>query len=174
MALIGVDGRVAAWEAEPVELLVLPGGGAEQRPDDWWRALVAATRRLLARHDGPAAEVAAVCCSTQGEGTVPVDETGAPLMDCILWMDMRGAPHLRRQFGGLADHAGHQPAAHPALDPLTGGMPSPTGKDPAAHMLLVRDELPGGLRAHVQVPQRARLPEPAAHAAASWRPTTRS
>jgi xylulokinase len=44
VALISVDGRVAAWEAEPVELLVLPGGGAEQRPDDWWRALVAATR----------------------------------------------------------------------------------------------------------------------------------
>ncbi|MEI6727419.1 MAG: FGGY family carbohydrate kinase, partial [Actinomycetes bacterium] len=142
VALIGVDGRVAAWEAEPVELRVLPGGGAEQTPDDWWRALVAATRRLLARHDGPAAEVAAVCCSTQGEGTVPVDEHGAALMDCILWMDMRGAPHLRRQFGGLANMQGMSLARVRRWIRLTGGIPSPTGKDPAAHMLLVRDAFP--------------------------------
>ena len=142
VALIGVDGRVAAWEAEPVELRVLPGGGAEQAPDDWWRALVAATRRLLARHDGPAAEVAAVCCSTHGEGTVPVDEHGAPLMDCILWMDMRGAPHLRRQFGGLANMQGMSLARVRRWIRLTGGIPSPTGKDPAAHMHLVREAFP--------------------------------
>ena len=142
VALIGIDGRVVAWEFEPVELLVLPGGGAEQRPDDWWRAVVAATRRLLARHEGPAAEVAAVCCSTQSEGTVPVDETGAPLTNCILWMDMRGAPHLRRQFGGPLSMRGISLPRIRRWVKLTGGMPSPTGKDPAAHMLFVRDELP--------------------------------
>ena len=142
VALISVDGRVAAWEAEPVELLVLPGGGAEQRPDDWWRALVAATRRLLARHPGPASDIAAVCFSTQGEGTVPVDRDGNALMNCILWMDMRGAPNLRRQFGGLANLQGMSLARLRRWVRLTGGMPSPTGKDPAAHMLFVRDEHP--------------------------------
>jgi xylulokinase len=142
VALIGLDGRVAAWEFEPVELLVLPDGGAEQRPDDWWRAVVTATRRLLARHEGPAADVAAVCCSTQGEGTVPVEETGAPLMNCILWMDMRGAPNLRRQFGGFPSMQGISLLKVRRWVKLTGGMPSPTGKDPAAHMLYIRDELP--------------------------------
>jgi len=142
VALSSIDGRVAAWEFEPVELIVLPGGGAEQRPDDWWRAVVAATRRLLARHDGPAADVAAVCCSTQGEGTVPVDERGAPLSNCILWMDMRGAPNLRRQFGGFPAMQGVGLLKVRRWIKLTGGMPSPTGKDPAAHMLYVRDEMP--------------------------------
>ena len=142
VALVGIDGRVAAWEFEPLELIVLPGGGAEQRPDDWWRATVAATRRLLARHDGPAAEVAAVCCSTQGEGTVPVDQTGAPLSNCILWMDMRGAPHLRRQFGGFPAMQGVSLLKVKRWVKLTGGMPSTTGKDPAGHMLFVRDEMP--------------------------------
>ena len=142
VALVGIDGRVVGWEFEPVELIVLPGGGAEQRPDDWWRAVVAATRRLLARHAGPAADVAAVCCCTQGEGTVPVDEDGAPLTNCILWMDMRGAPHLRRQFGGLPAMQGVSLLKVRRWVKLTGGMPSPTGKDPAAHMLYIRDELP--------------------------------
>ena len=94
------------------------------------------------RHDGPAAEVAAVCCSTQSEGTVPVDEAGAPLTNCILWMDMRGAPHLRRQFGGPLSMQGISLPRIRRWVKLTGGMPSPTGKDPAAHMLYVRDELP--------------------------------
>ena len=142
VALIGMDGRVAAWEFEPVELIVLPGGGAEQRPERWWRAVVAATRRLLTRHDGPAAEVIAVCCSTQSEGTVPVDEHGAPLTNCILWMDMRGAPHLRRQFGGPVSMQGMSLPRIRRWVKLTGGMPSPTGKDPAAHMLYIRDERP--------------------------------
>jgi xylulokinase len=142
VALVGVDGRVDAWEYEPVDVVVLPGGGAEQRPDDWWRALVAATRRLRARHDVTAVEIAAVCCSTQGEGTVPVDRHGEPLTDCILWMDMRGAPHLRRQFGGFPAMQGMSLRKVRRWVKLTGGMPSPTGKDPAAHMLYVRDELP--------------------------------
>jgi len=142
VALIGIDGRVAAWESEPVELIVLPGGGAEQRPDDWWRAVVAATRRLLAHRPGPAADVFAVCCSTQGEGTVPVTRDGNALSNCILWMDMRGAPHLRRQFGGLATMQGMSLQRIRRWIRLTGGMPSPTGKDPAAHMLFVRDESP--------------------------------
>lgn len=30
VALIGFDRRVVVWEAEPVELIVLPGGGVEQ------------------------------------------------------------------------------------------------------------------------------------------------
>jgi xylulokinase len=142
VALVGLDGRVAAWEFEPVELIVLPGGGAEQRPDDWWRAVVVATRRLLAHHGGAAAEVAVVCCSTQTEGTVPVDEAGAPLTDCILWMDMRGAPHLRRQFGGFPAMQGISLLKVRRWVKLTGGMPSPTGKDPAAHMLYIRDAMP--------------------------------
>ncbi len=142
VALIAVDGRVAAWEAEPVPLRVTAGGGAEQDPGDWWRALVGATRRLLAGHHGPSTEVVAVCCSTQGEGTVPVDRQGNALMGCILWMDMRGAPHLRRQFRGLVNMQGMSLPRIRRWVRLTGGMPSPTGKDPAAHMLLVRDAFP--------------------------------
>ncbi len=142
VALIGIDGRVAAWESEALTLRVLPGGGAEQDPEDWWRALVAATRRLLARHAGSRDEIVAVCCSTQGEGTVPVGEDGAPLMPCILWMDMRGAPSLHRRFHGPVNVSGLSALKVRRWIRLTGGMPSPTGKDPASHMLLVRDEFP--------------------------------
>jgi xylulokinase len=142
VALISIDGRVAGWESEPVALHVLPGGGAEQHPDDWWDGLVAAAGRLLRSRPVAALDIAAVCCSTQGEGTVAVDRQGRPLMDCILWMDMRGAEPLRRRFRGAVNYSGFSLVRIRRWIRLTGGMPSPTGKDPAAHMLLVREVFP--------------------------------
>lgn len=142
VALITVSGKVLGWEAEPVQLYVTPDGGAEQSPDEWWGAFLSAAKRLLARELVEVRAIRAVCCSTQGEGTVPVDKDGNALMNCILWMDMRGAPYLRKQFGGLLNLDGIDLFRILRWVRLTGGMPSPTGKDPAAHMLLIRDCFP--------------------------------
>jgi xylulokinase len=71
-----------------------------------------------------------------------VDKDGNALMNCILWMDMRGAPNLRRQFGGKVNLNGLSLDRIARWVRLTGGMPSTTGKDPASHMLLVRDRFP--------------------------------
>lgn len=142
VALITVSGKVLGWEAEPVQLYVTSDGGAEQSPDEWWGAFLSAAKRLLARNLVEVGAIRAVCCSTQGEGTVPVDRDGNALMNCILWMDMRGAPYLRKQFGGLLNLGGIDLFRILRWVRLTGGMPSSTGKDPAAHMLLIRDRFP--------------------------------
>jgi xylulokinase len=141
-ALITVHGRVLGWESEPLSLLITPDGGAEQSPDEWWRAFLSASRRLLARNLSPGSAIRAVCCSTQGEGTLPVDKDGNALMNCILWMDMRGAPYLKKQFKGWINVTGAGLLHTLRWIRLTGGMPSLTGKDPASHMLLVRDKFP--------------------------------
>jgi xylulokinase len=142
VALVDEGGRVLGFESVPVRLLVTPDGGAEQVPDEWWSGLLDASRRLLARELCPRAAVRAVCCSTQGEGTIPVDRDGRALMNCVLWMDMRGAEPLRRQFRGVVNVAGASAWRVLRWIRLTGGMPSMTGKDPAGHMLLVRDRFP--------------------------------
>ncbi len=142
VALITVSGKVLGWESEPVKLYLTPDGGAEQSPDEWWGAFLSAAKRLLARKLVEVRAIRAICCSTQGEGTVPVDKDGKALMNCILWMDMRGAPYLRKQFGGPLNLDGIDLFKILRWVRLTGGMPSPTGKDPAAHMLLVRERFP--------------------------------
>jgi xylulokinase len=142
VALISVRGRVLGWDTEPVRLLITPDGGAEQSPEEWWTAFLAAAGRLLGREKEHARQVAAVCCSTQGEGTVPVDREGRALMNCILWMDMRGKPQLQKQFRGLINPTGAGLRNTLRWVRLTGGMPSQTGKDPAAHMLLIRERFP--------------------------------
>ena len=129
VALITVNGRVLGWESEPVRLLITPDGGAEQSPEEWWQAFLSAAGRLLQREDSAAAEVIAVCCSTQGEGTVAVDQAGTALGNAILWMDMRGAPYLRRQLNGWININGAGLSNVLRFVRLTGGMPSMTGTE---------------------------------------------
>ena len=142
VALISPRGKVVGWETEPVRLIITPDGGAEQVPDEWWAAFLSASVRLLKRERDAASRVCAVCCSTQGEGTVPVDRDGKPLLNCILWMDMRGAENLKQQLVGLVNFDGAAVPRIARFIQLTGGMPSMTGKDPAGHMLYIRDTQP--------------------------------
>ncbi|WP_327026285.1 xylulokinase [Micromonospora sp. NBC_01739] len=141
-ALVAADGTVTGWAERSLPLRVLPGGGAEQDPATWWAALGAVAADLGRACPDQMRAVTTVCASTQGEGTIAVDSAGEPLTPCISWLDMRGAPHLRRQFGGFPAYQGMSVRRIARWLRLTGGMPSPTGKDPAAHMLFVRDQLP--------------------------------
>jgi xylulokinase len=142
VALVTVQGAVLGWETEPIQLFLTADGGVEQSPEEWWTAFITTARRLLQRGLVSPARVRAICCSTQGEGTVPVDRSGNALMNCVLWMDMRGAPDLRKHFSGLVNINGLGLFNVLRWISLTGGMPSPTGKDPAAHMLLIRNRFP--------------------------------
>src|SRR5512137_254880 len=96
VALVSVDGRVHGWEVEPVRLILAADGGVEQNPDEWWQAFLSAAGRLIKRVPDAGRSVFAVCCSTQGEGTVPVDRDGNAMGNAILWMDMRGASFLKQ------------------------------------------------------------------------------
>jgi xylulokinase len=142
VALITIHGQVLGWESQAVQLMLTPDGGVEQSPEEWWQAFLEATRRLLNKEYGAISNIQAICCSTQGEGTIPVDKNGVALMNCVLWMDMRGAPFLKRQYKGLINWDGIGVDKIPRWIRLTGGMPSFTGKDPASHMLLIRDRYP--------------------------------
>lgn len=142
-ALVSAHGEVVAWRFHPVETEILPDGGAEQNPDDWWNALLTSCRDVISSDVIPRQSIVAMCCSTQGEGTVAVDAQGRHLMNAILWMDARGAKHLREITRGPIEVGGYHAYRLLRWVRLTGGAPSTTGKDPAAHMLLIKHEFPG-------------------------------
>lgn len=141
-ALVNLAGRVQAWAFAPIETRILPEGGAEQNPDDWWQGFVRTTREVMAATAVDAEAILAICLSTQGEGTIPVDTNGKPLCPAILWMDMRGARHVQRNARGTINVAGYGARKLLRWIRLTGGAPALSGKDPAGHMLFVRDEFP--------------------------------
>jgi xylulokinase len=141
-ALVSSDGVVVAWSFAPVATQILPGAGAEQRPEDWWRALVTTARNVIQQSEVEPARIVAVCCSTQGEGTVAVDRAGEALAPALIWMDMRGAAHIRAQARGRLNLAGYDVLKLSRWLRRCGGAPNLSGKDPAAHMLYLRDEHP--------------------------------
>lgn len=140
MALVGVDGSIAASEAEPVPLHLTDDGGAEQEPGEWWAALAAATRRLLASATG--ARIVGICPTGQWSGTVALGGDGEPLHRAIIWMDSRGAPDVRRLIGGPVRVAGYDPRKLRTWVSRTGGAPGKSGKDPLAHILWLRRARP--------------------------------
>jgi xylulokinase len=142
VALVTRQGTILGSAFEPTPLHLLPDGGAEQDPHDWWRALKSATARLLAAHPGAGAAVAAVCATGQWSGTVAVDADGQPLMNAVIWMDARGAPHVRATTGGRLRVAGYGPLKLCHWLRLTGGIPAASGKDPLAHILYIRERHP--------------------------------
>ena len=146
VALVSVEGEVIASEQEACRVALRPGGGAEQDPEGWWALIAGASSRLLNSGAAPPESVAAVCCTAQWSGTVPVDRDGHPIRPAIIWMDSRGAPQARRITSGPVRVQGY------GVDKLvrwirkTGGIPAQSGKDSLAHILWLKQEEPDTYR----------------------------
>ncbi len=141
-ALITISGKVLGWEVKPIGMHLTADGGVEQDPEEWWEAFLDCSKRLVNKRIVPPDSVVAVCCSTQGEGTIPVDRDGKALTNCVLWMDTRGHADLLREHKGVVNISGMSAAKVLQWIKLTGGIPSTSGKDPAAHMLFIRNHQP--------------------------------
>ena len=141
-ALVSIHGEVVDFEFQEVPLILLPHGGAEQNPGDWWDAIMATSKRLLGKGLVNPDKVVAVAASTQWAGTVAVDPAGNPLMNAIIWMDMRGAKYVRDISKGLVNIEGYGLLKLIRWIRLTGGAPVRSGKDPIGHILLIKNEFP--------------------------------
>ncbi len=91
----------------------------EQNADDWWDALCAVLHRLTTQIS--ADRIAAVCLTNQRETFVPVDESGSPIHNALLWLDLRA----RAQVNELDERIGLD-----ALHRLTGKGPAATSALP--------------------------------------------
>ena len=99
-----------------------------------------AARRAMASGVVRREQVVAVSCTGQWASTVPVDEDGRPVGDCVMWMDSRGGPHTRRAVGGPV--SGYAPLALWRWVRHSGGAPSTSGADPIGHMLYLEHDEP--------------------------------
>lgn len=141
-ALVSLDGTVAAWAFEPVPLHI-DGVTAEQEPRDWWNAFLAASSALLGTDGNLRRRVVAVCCSTQGEGTVCVDRAGNAISRAMLWLDMRGSAAIARRLRGRwLNIEGYAPLKLMRWLRLSGGAPALSGKDCAGHIAYIQDHEP--------------------------------
>jgi xylulokinase len=140
VGLATLDGGIVWSEHLPVRTTYGPGGAATQDAGEWWRLVVDSTRRALADTGSRAGQVVAVGITGQWASTVPVDATGLPVGDCVMWMDGRGAPYARRIVGGRVQ--GYRGRALATWIRHSGGVPSTSGDDPIGHISYLEHDCP--------------------------------
>ncbi|MHA1377777.1 MAG: xylulokinase [Candidatus Helarchaeota archaeon] len=69
---------------------------AEQDPVVWWKTIVNNTSDLVAKTNIDPDDIDAIIHATQMAGTLPVDKTGKPLMNCMIWMDARATNQAKK------------------------------------------------------------------------------
>jgi sugar (pentulose or hexulose) kinase len=89
----------------------------EQSLTESWQLVAEASREVVA--DIPAGRVAAVSLTNQRGSVVPMDATGQPLMDLIVWMDHRGMSQLERLTSLVGSERYYRISGHPIV-PITG------------------------------------------------------
>ena len=142
LGLFSDKGKYIAHEIEPNDLILLPGGGAEQDPEQWLASIKTALGRLLTKTGVDPKRISAVCCTSQWSGTVPVDERGKHIGNAIIWMDSRGAKHIRKLMDGPIVVGGYNVFKVMKWLRITNGAPGLSGKDPIAHILYIKHEKP--------------------------------
>ncbi|WP_299736704.1 FGGY-family carbohydrate kinase [uncultured Roseobacter sp.] len=95
--LVDHDGRVVAQAARGHKMLVPQAGWAEHQPEeDWWGDFVFVCRAILEESGVAAAQIKAVACSAIGPCMLPVDSSGTPLMNGVLYgVDGRAVAEVR-------------------------------------------------------------------------------
>lgn len=131
-------GEVLRWASSTVQSQVTAAGASTQDADVWWQTIAGLARELLNGLDP--ARVAAVTVTGQWGSTVPVDDAGRPVGQCVMWDDTRGAAHVQQRFGGPVE--GYRPTTLATYLRRAGGVPNLSGADPTGHLLHLRRDQP--------------------------------
>ena len=134
------DGHVVFEHLEPVETVVLPGGGAVQDPNGYWQGVRLGVHRLAEANVIDMGSCAGVGLTGQWASTVPVGEDGKPVGNVMLWADSRATKYAQDVIGGPV--SGYNPQLLMNWIRYTGGAPSPNGADPTGHWLWFMNEEP--------------------------------
>src|SRR5579871_4286075 len=133
-AVVSNDGEIAGAGLEHIDILLLPGGGAEHDPEQWWRASIKAAQSALTVAAVAPDLILAVACTTQWAVTVPVDAGGQAIANALSWMDIRGGRYSRAAVDGWPKIEGY--AAFKLLQwvRLTAAAPNQSGVDGFGHL----------------------------------------
>jgi xylulokinase len=142
VALFDTKGKCMGYEFEPVPLYLSEHGGAEQKPAEWILGIKLCYQKLIAHTQTNPKDIIAINVTTQWSGTIPIDKNGKPLMDCINWMDSRGAVQIKKLIGGFPEIDGYAAPKILKWIKYTGGGPSKAGKDSLAHILWLKENKP--------------------------------
>lgn len=88
-AVISDDGYALAVHASEYTPLTPQPDWVEMLPDAYWNAAVEGTKAVLAKSGVQPSELAAIGFSSQGQTYIPINKSGEPLYNAIVWVDNR-------------------------------------------------------------------------------------
>ncbi len=141
-AIVSTTGEVIDWHLEEVPLHLFEGGGAEQDPDDWWNGFLKGAKKIIDNGKVAVDDIVGICNTSQWSGTVPLDKDGNHLMNCMNWMDTRGAVQMEKFHKALLQVDGLAVRKILKWVKITGGGPTLSGKDSIAHILWLKENNP--------------------------------
>jgi len=94
--IVNQQGDIVVQSARAHKMLVPQVGWAEHRAnEDWWSDCVFLCQELIQSSAISAADIASIACSGIGPCMLPVDSTGEPLMNAVLYgVDARAAEQI--------------------------------------------------------------------------------
>ncbi len=93
-----LTGRIVGEGQEKYGLISLRPGWAEQSPQVWWDCTVRAARAAVAEiKEGPSS-IAGIGFSGQMHGLVPLDDTGEPVRNSLIWADQRSGAQIQSLY----------------------------------------------------------------------------
>lgn len=133
VSVVDLEGHVISFASAGLTTIMLPDGGAEQDPHKLWTTVKQVMQQAIA---GCSSEnIVGMTCASQYVSIVPVDASGTPIHNMILWMDRRGARYNLAVYEKYAD-------ALPYWLDVHGLPPSPVGGISLAHMQWFQHERP--------------------------------
>jgi xylulokinase len=135
VGLVSLVGRIAWFDHRQLRTHGDGNSVAVQDAEEWWRLVVDASRRGLATSSIDSRQVVAVCVTGQWSSTVPVDSKGSPVGDCMMWMDTRGGPMVRRVIGNAT--GGVDPVAASLWRDRAGMVPSTSGSGSFGNLMFL-------------------------------------
>lgn len=142
-AVVDLHGEIRGTGFRAVSVHIGLDGSATQDADEWWLMLLEAAREAILTGGVQPRDLHAIAITGQWGSTVPVDATGRPVGDVLLWADTRGGRYLHEVVGGPVSYLGYAPQRLIPWVRRTGGVPSPSGADPTGHSLVLQRELRG-------------------------------
>jgi xylulokinase len=89
VALFDNEGQLIALSNQEYSLLTPTALSVELEVDTYWDAFKAGAKDVLTASGINSANISAIGISAQGETIIPVDKSGNPLRNAIVWMDNR-------------------------------------------------------------------------------------
>lgn len=96
VVLADVRGTVRAEAGAGYGLSQAENGRAEQSPEAMWQAIRHGARSVLAAGRADPSSVTALVFAATWKAVLPLDETGQPLTDAMIWMDSRATEQAAR------------------------------------------------------------------------------